>query len=230
MIWSCRGDEIVAGRRRSRGDEGGPVMKGSQSDRWAALALGAAIALGGTAYATDQPVPVEAVRGLLYSRPFTLQEPYVYTWLHDQPAITGGVLLGLAVDPEVAKPQQVDVPVLFAGDTPVHLTNSGYPSGRMIVIVPTWVDLARVPVYFGSTELPERIDRARGALEEAAASARGAGPFGAEARAAAFAAGGEPLAVRGSHELFLAVADLIDRFAPLESELAEIYRTPLVPE
>jgi hypothetical protein len=227
-------------------------MKGPQSHRGAVLtscalcalcALCAAMALAGPALASgedvepagalvrwDQPVPVEAVRGLLYARPFTLQEPYVYTWLHDQPAITSGLLLVLAVDPEVAKPRQVDVPVLFAGDTPIHLTNNGYPSGRMIVIVPAWVDLGRAPVYFGSTELPERIDRARGVLEEAAASVRGAGPFSAEARAAAFAAGGEPLAVRGSHELFLAVADLIDRFAPQESELAEIYRTPLVAE
>ena len=59
---------------------------------------------------------------------------------------------------------------------------------------------------------------------------RGARPFTAEQRAAALAAGGEALVLRGSRDLFLAVADLIDRYAPEESELAEIYRTPLVAE
>lgn len=226
-----------------RGDERGPKMRGPRFSRLGARALGVRLALaamlacgvmlpwaaaiGG---APEQPVPVTAVRSLLCARPFTLQDPYVYTWLHDQPEITGGWLLAVAVDPEVAKPRQVDVPVLFAGDTPAHLTNSGYPSGVMIVIVPAWVDLARAPVYFGSTELPERIDHARGALEQAVAAERGARPFSAEARAVALAAGGEALALRGSRELFLAIADLIDRYAPQESELAEIYRTPLVGE
>ena len=178
----------------------------------------------------EQPVPLSAVRGLLYARAFNLQEPFVYTFLREQPAISRGFLLVLAVDPQVAKPRQVDVPVLFAGDTPVHLTNAGYPDGWMVVIVPDWIDLARVPVFFGSTELPERVDRARGAREMTAAAARTARPFTPQVRAGAFAAGGELLKCAGSVELFRAVADLIDRYAPAEHELAEIYRTPLVEE
>jgi len=226
-----------------RGDERGPKMRGPRFSRWGARELGAKLALaallaGGATLPraaassdpAEQAVPVTAVRSLLYARPFTLQDPYVYTWLHDQPAITSGWLLAVAVDPEVAKPRQVDVPVLFAGDTPAHLTNSGYPSGVMIVIVPAWVDFTQAPIYFGSTELPERIDRARGAREQAVAAERGARPFSAQTRASALAAGGAVLTLRGSRELFLAVADLIDRYAPQESELAEIYRTPLVGE
>jgi hypothetical protein len=43
-------------------------------------------------------------------------------------------------------------------------------------------------------------------------------------------AGGEAAAPAGSVALFRAVADLIDQYAPQESELAEIYRTPPVEE
>lgn len=180
------------------------------------------------AHALDQPVPVAAVQRLLYARPFRLQEPYVYSFLASQPAIAQGLLLVLEVDPEVAKPRQVDVPVLYAGDTPAHLTNTGYPSGRVVVIVPDWFDPAQAPVFFGSMELPERVERARGSQEQALAAGRGAGPFPRVEREAAFAAGGERLECRGSVELFLAVADLIDRYAPSESALADLYRTPLV--
>lgn len=100
----------------------------------------------------------------------------------------------------------------------------------MIVIVPDWIDLSRAPVFFGSTELPERVDRIRGEGEMTAALGRAARPFGPDLRAAAFGVGGTTLPCRSSVELFLAVADLIDRYAPEEKELAEIYRTPLVKE
>jgi hypothetical protein len=172
----------------------------------------------------------DAVSDLLYSRPFTLTEAYAYTWLRGQPLINSGHILVLAVDPEVARPRQVDVPVLYAGDTPAHLTNTGFPSGHMIVIVPEWIDLHTVPVYFGSTELPERIDRVRGQGEMQAARARGAKPFTPDQLAVASAMGGDTLAVADPVALMRAVADLIEIYAPEEHELAEIYRTPLVSE
>jgi hypothetical protein len=176
----------------------------------------------------NQTVAISAVRGLLYTRPFTLEQPFAYGYLRERPAITRGFLMVLEVDPAVAKPRQVKMPVLYAGDTPVQLTNTGYPSGRLVVIVPDWVDLARSPVFFGSAELPERIDRARGGREMAVARGRAAAPFAAETRTRASALAAQPLRIRSSVELFHAVADLIDRYAPDEHELAEIYRTPLL--
>jgi len=171
-----------------------------------------------------------AVHDLLYARPFALEQPYPYTWMREQPGIVAGQILVLEVDPEFARPRQTGVAVLFAGGVPAHLTNTGYPSGRMIVIVPDWVDPLSAPFFFGSRELPERIDRARGAVELAAAAGQGAAPFSAEVVAAARAAGGERARWRDSVALFRAVADLIDAYAPDEHELAEIYRTPLVGE
>jgi hypothetical protein len=79
-------------------------------------------------------------------------------------------------------------------------------------------------------ELPERIDRARGAAALAAAVAQGAVPFAAARIARAHEAGGAPAQLRDGVELFLVVADLIDAYAPDEAEVATIYRTPLVGE
>lgn len=177
--------------------------------------------------------PVAATGGvldILYLRPFTLDEPFVYTWIHGQPEITAGYLAVLEVRPDLVLPRAVDVPVLFAGDTPVHFTNTGYPSGRLIVFVPDWVDPATAPFYFGSMELPERITRSRGAAERAAAVADGAIPFADERIGQARAGGGEPARLADSVALFRAAADLIDAYAPDEAEKAEIYRTRLVGE
>ncbi len=177
--------------------------------------------------------PVAATGGVLdvlYIRPFTLQEPVRYTWTREQPEITAGVLLVLEVRPELVLPREVDVPVLFAGDTPVHLTNTGYPSGRLVVLVPDWIAPGDVPFYFGSTELPERITRERGAAEAAAAIGQGARPFPAERIARARAAGGDSARFAGPVALFRAAADLIDAYAPDEAEKAANYRTKLVTE
>ncbi len=195
----------------------------------------ALVALAGAVLAQEAaPIePVEATGGvldILYLRPFTLDEPFVYTWIHGQPEITAGYLAVLEVRPDLVLPRAVDVPVLFAGDTPVHFTNTGYPSGRLIVFIPDWVDPATAPFYFGSMELPERITRSRGAEELAAAVANGAIPFAEERIEQARTGGGEPVRLADGVALFRAAADLIDAYAPDEAEIAEIYRTPLVGE
>jgi hypothetical protein len=171
-----------------------------------------------------------AVSDLVYARPFVLRESYPYTWLSEQPLISAGHLLVLAVDPEVARPRQVDVPILYAGDTPAQLTNTGFPSGYLIVVVPDWIDLRVSPVFFGSTGLPEQIGRAYGQREMETAVARGVEPFATERLAAAEAEGGDTLLADDAVALMRAVADLIEIYAPEEQELAEIYRTPLVGE
>jgi hypothetical protein len=189
----------------------------------------------GAAFAQEGEVPVVptgevgTVRNLLYARPFRMEKPYRYEWTAERAEITSGTILVVEVDKEFAKPREIGVPVLYVGTTPAEVTNVGYESGRMIVIVPGAVDLRTTPIFFGSEELPERVDAARGALELEAARAIGIVPFSASTVDAAFALGGEPLAVAGSEEVYRAIADLIDAYSPTETERAEIYRmTPLV--
>jgi len=205
----------------------------AQTSAASQTAAQASASQAGVAAAIAPVVPTAAtgaVFDLLYARPFTLELPFVYTYTKEQPEITGGTLLVLRVDPELVKPREVDVPVLFAADTPVHLTNTGYPSGILIAFVPARIDLRTAPFYFGSMELPERIDLARGAAELHAAVALGASAFSKETVTRAFAAGGEPAKFADSVALFRAAADLIDRYAPDESYVAERYRVPLVGE
>ncbi len=231
-------DPVTSNRAASRQETTDPGKGPGQATPAGEGAASTATDERASATATDEQVassvPVEpvaatgAVWDLLCIRPFTLEQPYVYEWMRERPEMTAGQLVVLQVDPQFSRPRQTDVAVLFAGDTPAQLTNVGYPSGMLVVIVPEWVDLSTAPFYFGSTELPERIDRARGAAELSAASALGAVPFARERLASARSVGGDAAALADANALFLAVADLIDAYAPDEHERAENYRIPVL--
>ena len=192
----------------------------------AAMTFGA---FGSPASAIDE-IPVvtmdtgQSVKALVYARAFELSEPYTYAWTADQAEITSGHLLVFEVDPAMAQPRQVESPVLYLGRTPAEILNVGVESGNMIVLVPGDVDVAASVAYFGSWELPERVDDARGAAEEAAALALGVSPIGAAQFTAALAAGGDALRTRSVNGVHRAVADLLDVYSPEERELAEAYR------
>lgn len=203
---------------------------------WCALAL--VLACGWTEMGiADDESPTSAleladhgtgVRGLLYARPFTLEQPYRYLYVKEQPEITSGYILVLEVDPRLAQPRQTDMAVLFVGDRPAELASSGAESGRVVVLVPGDTDLSSAPMFYGSRELPERIDRARGMQERDLALSSGIKARPAEEIASALAAGGQPLAARTIDGVYRALADLILIYSPQEAEQAEIYR--LIPE
>ena len=184
--------------------------------------------LGSLAMAQDQPATAvgthSGVSGLVLARPFTLAQPATYSWVKGQPSYDAGWLLVVRVEPELIRPRQVGVQVLYAGTTPIELLNDGYPSGVAIGLVPASVDLEHAPIFFGPTTLPERVDAAYGAEVLATAKARGfAGPSAAE-WAAARTAGGSPSRVDDRGDLQHQAADLIDAYAPSEHERAERYR------
>jgi hypothetical protein len=168
------------------------------------------------------PAACDAAKKLVFAQRFTLAKPHVYSWMKGHAPISEGTLIVVEVEPACARPRQTAMPVLYAGGVPVEVANLGFPSGRVIAIVPGEVDLAAAPIFYGSPELPERIDAATGASELAAARARGVAPFSAEERRAAFDS--KPLALQGTDTLYVAVADLIDRFVPDEADRAKSYR------
>ena len=88
------------------------------------------------AMAQDQPAAAvgthSGVSGLVLARPFTLEESATFFWVKEQPSYDAGWLVVVRVDPELIRPRQVGVPVLYAGTTPVELLNDGYPSGVAI--------------------------------------------------------------------------------------------------
>jgi hypothetical protein len=180
------------------------------------------------AAAQDQPATAVGSRSgvseLALARPFTLSQPAPFRWAKEHPPYAAGWLVVIKVDPELIRPRQIGVPVLYAGSTPIELLNDGYPSGMAIGLVPETVDLEHAPLFFGPTTLPERVDASYGSQVLAAATARGfAAPSAAE-WAAARKTGGPPVHLDDRGDIQHQAADLIDAYAPSEHERAEQYR------
>ncbi|MCA9568370.1 MAG: hypothetical protein KC656_11030 [Myxococcales bacterium] len=119
------------------------------------------------AFATDGASGVQEVR---WARPFRLERALMYRHTPEPRAIREGWILELLVDPARMVPHPIATPTLFV-DTTVAV-RTAWRTPCAVVWVPGDVDPARATVFFGSTELPERIDATRAAAELSAADAR----------------------------------------------------------
>jgi hypothetical protein len=146
------------------------------------------------------------VLDLLHVQRFTLEELHTYRWMKDHPAITKGTLVVLEVEPECARPRQVAMPVLYAGHVPVEIARDGFPSGRLVAIVPGHVDLTETLIFYGAPDLAERVDRTRGEEELASALAEGITPF--SSKVVTGASGGGVLRLVDTTDLYGAVAEI----------------------
>lgn len=182
------------------------------------------------ARAQEEDVPVvptgtsDSVHALLYARPFILDTPYADVWTRELQPIDKGTILVLAVDTALVRPRDTWMPVLYVGARPAETVNIGMESGHVVVLVPGEIDLYATPAYFGSVQLPERVDRARGEAELAAARAIGVGPFPREMVDEAIRAGGSALRARSIDGVYKALADVIEQYSPQERELADRFR------
>ena len=168
------------------------------------------------------PATPAAVDDIVYARPFTLEQGYKFEWRKDGQVFTEGTILILKVNPDLVFPRQIAEPVLYVGDTTAERVNSGNGSGHVVAIVPGKVDLKKAPIWFGTPDLPERVDAATIKAERAAAEKAGIKPFAKEQVAAAQSAGGKTrLTVADRYELRRDAAHLILEYAADETELAE---------
>ncbi len=163
---------------------------------WITAALAAPVA---------EPVRVvdtgRSVTGLTFVRPFELATPAEWTVTAHPEPVTRGILLELRADPTLLRARDVGASVLYVGERPAFPFNWDAVGGCLVAWVPGDPDLASTEVFFGSTELPERVDAARGAAERAAARAVGVVPFPVEVVAKARAAGGPMLRARDVAEV-----------------------------
>lgn len=118
-----------------------------------------------------------AVRKVLKVQPFELTRPYNYEWSAERPAVTRGQIVLLDVDPAFLVPSDTRQAVLYCGALPVERLNSGWPDGRLAVLVPGEVDLAQTPFFFGGYELPEAVTRTDGMARLAIAERNGLRPL-----------------------------------------------------
>ncbi len=169
------------------------------------------------------PLPVD---DLVAARTFVLEEPRPYDWMKGHEPIRSGVLLAVDAEPALCLPRQVAEPVIYVGAVPAERLAADWGSGRLLLLVPGEVDLAALPVYFGTPALPERIDAIHGQAALAEAWNAGVQPFSQDRVDAALKAGGEPSELTDSRSLDHAIASFIDAWAPEEHQRAEGLRAP----
>lgn len=137
-----------------------------------------------------QPIQIQqpragGVQAIVSATPFTLETAATHNWRVERPSYDAGWLLVLEVDPRLVQVTQLEEPVLYAGTETVERINHGAQSGRVVAILPSKrtsagavaLDLAKTPVWFGSAELPERVDAARIEAELERARALGVTPL-----------------------------------------------------
>ena len=175
------------------------------------------------------PATPAAVADLVYARTFTLEKGFKFFWCKEKPNVTTGALLVLKVDKALVIPRAMPMPVLYVGDRTAQPINSGHKSGWVIAIVPGKVDLTRQPIWFGTPDLPSRVDAKKAKSERALADKAGIKPFSKEKVKAAQAKGGEQLTLTDMSALLRGVvASLIEEYSPDEKNLADDFRRPVI--
>lgn len=130
-----------------------------------------------TAFAADPIALVDdgtLVHSIDWARPFELQQPHPYRYFAEETSITTGWLVQLTVESWTMFPRQVGVPNVWVGDRIAGRTQwSRDTEGTFcaVVWVPGDVELTSAPVFFGTTELAERLDEPRRQQVVAAAKA-----------------------------------------------------------
>ena len=204
--------------------------------------FGAWLGLALTALASAAPPPPATpapVLEIVSARAFALEEEAEHLWRKEKPRFRSGYLLVLEVDPALVVPRQRLEPVLYVGRQTAERVNQGARSGFVVAIVPgvlddpadpAYLDLEQATMWFGTPDLPERVDRETLERERRAAEAAGARPFAAGRVRAALARGGAPLEAKSRYELLRAAALLIKEHALDETELADGLLVPKLPK
>jgi hypothetical protein len=176
------------------------------------------------------PIPTTpaAVEQVVYARPFTLNDSFRFDWCSEAVQVSQGTILVLKVNPNLVIPRQIAEPVLYAGNRTAMRLNQGDKSGFVVAVVPGEVDLTKDPVWFGTPELPERVNAARIRAERQQAEKAGIKPLSTEQAKAALANGGGWINVQDMSALLRdTVSKLIEQYSPQEKELTVPWRMPV---
>jgi len=206
-------------------------LKGTETmKRFICISLMVVVAVAfSTSVPAGPPVPSTpaAADDILYARPFTLEKGYEFDWSKERPLLTKGTILVLKVNPDLVHARQAAEPVLYVGSRTAERVNIGHRSGRVIAIVPGHIDLSAMPIWFGTPELPERVDGNMIRAEKAQANAAGIEPFEADKVKAALARGGEMLKAADRDSLRPHIAALLLQYSPVEKELIDAFNVPV---
>lgn len=175
------------------------------------------------------PATPAAVDGIVYARKFSLEKGYQFNWCKETPIVRSGYLLVLKVDPDLVYARECAEPVLYVGKQTAERLNHGYPSGRVIAIVPGDPDLEKTLIWFGTPELPESVDAKRADLEFNLAKAANIKPLPTDELQAARSQATEELKGKTIVDVLRVAADLIRQYAPEDKHVADSC-VPTVPQ
>lgn len=183
------------------------------------VAGGAAVVFATQRNSTDRVVqpelsanPQATSIAVVEAHPFTLLEAETNWMLPEQPTFDSGTLLVVETEPDMLVPRQTEEQLLFVGDEPVRRFNNGDVSGRVVVVVPSTIDVTTAPVFFSEALLPERLTGADRADQVALALERGAGAAPAEFTA-------DPVVLADGYELGRLASYLIEEHSPQEVDV-----------
>ena len=169
-----------------------------------------------------EPRPVITIEYIL---PFQLERSFDFNWRRDQVTVQSGLLVVFKVDPELVTPRNELEPVLYAGNHTVQRLNHGHESGFVLGIIPEQIDLSQEPVWFGTPDLPERIDADQIAIERSSAERFGIAPLPSDDVVSLTQ---DPVVASDMTALLRKqAADLLLAFSPQEKWLADAWRLPV---
>lgn len=190
------------------------------------LSVLAACITSSAALAEEMPAVPEtpaAVTAIVSAQPFELANATTHLWRAEQPSYTTGLLLVLKVDPALVVPRQTAEPVLYVNHQTAERVNHGFESGHVIAIVPgvlddpehpDYLNPDRLRVWFGTPELPERVDATMIKQEVSLAKRSGIRPLKAPRSAAV-----STVSANDKSALYAEASKLIAKYSPQEAEL-----------
>ncbi len=197
------------------------------------IALAVVLLVSVSVRAADAPPAIPetptSVDKILYAQPFVLDKGMEFLWSQERPIISTGYLLVLEVNPDLVVPRQIAEPVLYVGKQTAQRVNFGHESGRVIAIVPAELnkrgdvdlDLSKTRIWFGTPELPERVDVEMIEQEHDMAANAGIQPQPVKEISAAIKAGGSRAAsFADGHELMFYANELVGQYSPKEKKRA----------
>ena len=164
----------------------------------------------------DAPLPATpaAAQRLLHVAQFEMEEPFPFTWHAEKMPVRQGTMLVIEVAPELILPRQTAEPVLYVGEHTAWRVSGYNEAGIVVAFVPAHVDLSVAPVWFGSPELPERVDGETAARELQTARSAGIAPFDGETLERVAARTDEMQVLAHRPQLLTTLPELSQRYIP----------------
>lgn len=166
-----------------------------------------------------------AVIDVVYAQQFFLREGYTHFWREEKPFVKNGTLVIFKVNPLLVVPRNIAEPVLYVGNQTAERLNSGSESGYVVAIVPGDIDLAKSRAWFGSAELPERVNEKVIAQETELANKQKIASLNADVVRSVTQ---QPIEMPDLATLLRDhVAELVLKYSPSEKALVDAWRLPV---